>query len=127
MSAKKLLLIFSLLSTPVAAEPFSMYSAEDPEYAKVMRNYGKELFGAKYSARRCADYRLRFRKEYFYNAPPNLWPNDRYDAFMSKAMFETKDMMDRKEEKVGHAEFCKGVVHYFLDNYDPKNLPIYFE
>lgn len=128
MPIKKIAIALTLLASPAMADPIAPFSAEDPAYVQALSQFGKEVFATRYATRHlCKDYNIAYRQEYFFKAPPNLWTNERYDAFMAKVMTETKVVMDRQEQALGHIKFCQSYVQFVLKTHEKGNLPIEFK
>ena len=116
-----------LFVTSSQAETYNPYGLEDPGYAEAVKNWGKEILFAKYAAKNCPEYKIAYNQTFFIKAPPDLWEQKRYDAFMTSAMNETKHKLDAQQARLGRPAFCKMTVEFFAANYRPNNRPVFID
>ena len=112
-----------LLTTGARAERYNPWGPDDASYTDALRNYGKELLFATYVPKQCPERGWAMDKSFFNNAPPNLWTNQQYDAFMRSVMTETKNKADAQHARLGHEAYCRTVADFLQSNY-PGRKPV---
>lgn len=109
--------------TGAHAERYNPFGPEDPGYAKAMRDWGRGILFAKYSALLCPEYKVSYNELYFRNGPTDLWDHARFDKFMNAIMQETQYKMDAEQAVLGHEKYCKVTIEFITTNYKPDNRP----
>lgn len=121
--AKKLITAIALLSLTTSAQA---YTPDSQEYKDALSQYGKTLFGARYTSKLCGKYGISFNEPYFRVGPPNLWDAKAYDQFMGAVMTTVKLRMDNKYVELGEDNFCKSMIVFFKETYRDAVRPVKF-